>query len=208
MNPNQALNQADYRAEIDGLRALAVLSVVLFHLGETFLPGGFVGVDVFFVISGYLISKHILNDINASRFSFKNFYLKRARRILPALYGVILFTAILSLFLLVPEDIKSTGRSALAAIFYKANYHFARDVDYFGPITRELPLLHLWSLSVEEQFYFIFPVLLFLMAKPKAFKANYKKYLLGVLVFIFLASVISAEYGIDQKSLKNGLFIA
>lgn len=205
-NPNQALNQADYRAEIDGLRAIAVLSVVIFHLSETFLPGGFVGVDVFFVISGYLISKHILSDVTASRFSFKSFYLKRARRILPALYGVILFTVLLGIFLLVPEDIKSTSRSALAAIFYKANYHFARDVDYFAPITRQLPLLHLWSLSVEEQFYFIFPIILVLMAKPKALRENYKKYLLGILFLIFLASVISAEYGLDQKSLRKWTF--
>ncbi len=206
IDPNQALNQADYKAEIDGLRAIAVLSVVIFHLSETFLPGGFVGVDVFFVISGYLISKHILSDVTASRFSFKSFYLKRARRILPALYGVILFTVLLGIFLLVPEDIKSTARSALAAIFYKANYHFARDIDYFAPITRELPLLHLWSLSVEEQFYFIFPIVLVLMAKPKAFRENYKKYLIGLLILIFLTSVVSAEYGLDQKSLRKWTF--
>jgi peptidoglycan/LPS O-acetylase OafA/YrhL len=206
INPNQALNQTDYRAEIDGLRAIAVLSVVLFHLNESFLPGGFVGVDIFFVISGYLISKHILSDVTSSRFSFKNFYLKRARRILPALYGVISYTVILSVFLLVPEDIKSTARSALAAIFYKANYHFAKDVDYFAPITRELPLLHLWSLSVEEQFYFIFPIILVLIAKPKALRENYKKYVLGALIAIFLASVLSAEYGLNQDQLKKWTF--
>lgn len=206
MSVDQVEGQSNYRPEIDGLRAIAVLSVVLFHLNEVFLPGGFIGVDVFFVISGYLISNHILSDITAGRFSFRNFYLKRARRILPALYAVILLVTILSIFLLVPEDIKSTARSAIQAIVYKANYYFAKNVDYFAPITKEHPLLHLWSLSVEEQFYFIFPILLFLISIPQAFQKKYRQYLLVTFVVIFLASVSSAEYGLSLKHLKKWTF--
>lgn len=208
MDSTRPPTQTTYRPEIDGLRAIAVLSVVIFHLSETLLPGGFIGVDIFFVISGFLISNHILTDVAASRFSFKEFYLKRARRILPALYGVILFTSLLCLLTLVPEEIKSSSRSALAALFYKANYHFAKDVDYFAPLSTKFPFLHLWSLSVEEQFYFIFPVIVVLFAKPQCLQKNYRKYLLGFLFFIFFVSLFSAEYGLGQKAFKKWTFFS
>ena len=158
MNPNLI-----YRPDIDGLRAVAVLAVVLNHLSPTLVPGGYVGVDVFFVISGYLITNIINCEIQLGHFSFAHFYERRARRIFPALFVVLSVTLVIGYFLMLPTDYLSTLRGALGTLFFSSNIVFWRDMSagYFAATEDGLnPLLHTWSLAVEEQFYLIFPFLL------------------------------------------------
>lgn len=149
-----------YRADIDGLRAVAVLSVLLFHIDFTWVPGGYTGVDVFFVISGFLITRIIGQDIEDGRFSLRWFYVRRIRRILPVFYTVVLTTIAVGAVLLLPEDLHSLLSSVRHAVFFSANIYFSRDKGYFDISADEKPLLHIWSLSVEEQYYFVWPLLL------------------------------------------------
>jgi len=150
-----------YRPDIDGLRAIAVGSVVLYHLDETLMPGGFVGVDIFFVISGYLITKLIVGELaEAGHFSFKNFYLRRVRRLFPALFATLLFCLALSYALFSPAHLIEFGQSLIASIFSVSNFFFWSVAGYFDSDSSLKPLLHTWSLSVEEQFYLIWPALL------------------------------------------------
>ncbi|MDP2258297.1 MAG: acyltransferase family protein [Caulobacter sp.] len=148
-----------YRPEIDGLRAIAVLAVVLFHARVPGLSGGFVGVDVFFVISGYLIAGLIQREQAEGRFSIIAFYERRVRRILPALLAMLAVSGAAALILL-PQDLQRFGSSLAAITVFASNIQFARWNDYFGFATGSAPLLHTWSLAVEEQFYIVFPVLL------------------------------------------------
>ncbi len=152
-----------YRSEIDGLRALAVLPVILFHAGFGLFRGGFVGVDVFFVISGYLITGLLLNDLVQGEFSLGRFYARRARRILPALFCVILLTIPLALLWMLPSQYEAYSRSTLAVISFVSNIFFWRESGYFAAVAGEKPLLHTWSLAVEEQFYLLFPLALWLL---------------------------------------------
>ncbi|MEO1276429.1 MAG: acyltransferase, partial [Pseudomonadota bacterium] len=152
-----------YRAEIDGLRAFAVLPVIIYHADLGLLPGGFAGVDVFFVISGFLITGILLEDLAADRFSVANFYERRARRILPALCFVILACFPLALIMLDPGRFEAFADSAIAASLFYANIHFWSTLDYFNDQTAGLPLIHTWSLAVEEQYYFLFPPALWVM---------------------------------------------
>ncbi|QFR31846.1 acyltransferase family protein [Ancylobacter sp. TS-1] len=154
-----------YRAHIDGLRAVAVLGVVLYHFGASWIPGGFVGVDVFFVISGYLISKSIYADVTGGTFSIFGFYERRIRRIAPAFLAVTAVTAVAAYFILLPREMLIFGRSVLWSVFAVGNFFFFDRTDYFGPAAQEMPLLHYWSLAVEEQFYFVFPVLVLVGAR-------------------------------------------
>lgn len=156
-----------YRGDIDGLRAIAVLGVILFHLGFETISGGFIGVDIFFVISGYLISQIIFKEIADHRFSIVDFYVRRARRILPALFVVIVLTSGFALKLLYPTELVGFENSAAAAVLFYANIHFYSTLNYFSPNADEIPLLHLWSLGVEEQFYFVFPLAALAVAKWK-----------------------------------------
>ena len=149
-----------YRAEIDGLRALAVLPVILFHAGFEFFGGGFVGVDVFFVISGYLITSLIINDINKDTFSIVNFYKRRARRILPALLFVMFVCLPFAWLILIPSELKDFGQSLVAISIFSSNILFWIESGYFDAAAELKPLLHTWSLAVEEQFYILFPVFL------------------------------------------------
>ncbi|OYU10978.1 MAG: acyltransferase [Comamonadaceae bacterium PBBC1] len=151
-----------YRREIDGLRALAVLPVILFHAGVDAFSGGFVGVDVFFVISGYLITGIIISELAKGNFSLINFYERRARRILPALFLVMLVCLPFSWFLLLPHDLKDFSDSLLAVPLYISNILFWTESGYFDTTAELKPLLHTWSLAVEEQYYLCFP--LFLMS--------------------------------------------
>lgn len=151
-----------YRADIDGLRAIAVLSVLLFHLGVPVVPGGFAGVDIFFVISGYLITGILLRDMQAGRFSLTHFYRKRALRILPALCVVLLATVAVGSRILLPSEVAELGRSIAATMLFGANIYYWSSLDYFHPDAKENPLLHTWSLGVEEQFYILLPLLLWL----------------------------------------------
>ena len=154
-----------YRREIDGLRALAVLPVILFHAGFQVFSGGFVGVDVFFVISGYLITTIIQSELEQGKFSIVNFYERRARRILPALFLVMLVCIPLAWFLLLPSDMKDFSRSLVAVSVFASNILFWSESGYFDTAAELKPLLHTWSLAVEEQFYVVFPLFLMLFWK-------------------------------------------
>lgn len=153
-----------YRGDIDGLRALAVLGVVLFHLSPTSLSGGYVGVDVFFVISGYLITAQIRDALAEGRFSFVDFYASRIRRLYPALLATMLLTLAFAYFTLFPVEMKRVAQAMLAAALYVPNIYFFAEADYFAEGAVR-PLLHTWSLGVEEQFYLVFPALLVLLAR-------------------------------------------
>ena len=149
-----------YRAEIDGLRAFAVIPVILFHAGFESFTGGFVGVDIFFVISGYLITSLLIKDINENQFSYADFYERRARRILPALFIVTAVTIPLAWGILIPRDLKDFFQSVIAVGTFSSNILFWQEAGYFGTSSELKPLLHTWSLAVEEQFYLLFPVFL------------------------------------------------
>lgn len=157
---------AAYRPDIDGMRALAVLAVIAFHINKFLLPGGFVGVDIFFVISGYLISAHIFAATASGSFSFVDFYFRRVRRIAPAMLLVLLATLLAAQFLLLPDDARDAAKSAVWSLASLTNVYFwlFQNLGYFAASSSELPLLHLWSLSVEEQFYLIWPVVAVAMA--------------------------------------------
>lgn len=147
-----------YRPEIDGLRAISVIGVVLFHL-ELGFPGGFVGVDVFFVISGYLITGILLRQLGEDRFSLMEFWARRVRRIVPAAMVMVVGALLIGAFLQTPERYASLARSAMAHVLMASNCYFTRDQGYFAEKSDHEPLLHTWSLSVEEQFYLIFPLI-------------------------------------------------
>ena len=151
-----------YRPEIDGVRALAVIPVILFHAGFELFSGGFVGVDVFFVISGYLITTILITDIENKRFSLVNFYERRARRILPALFFVMLVCIPFAWMWMLPNQIKDFSQSLVAVSLFASNILFWRESGYFETAAELKPLLHTWSLAVEEQYYLLFPIFLVL----------------------------------------------
>ncbi len=149
-----------HRADIDGLRAIAVVAVLLFHASFTRFSGGYVGVDVFFVISGFLITQIILRELAAGQFSMTRFYARRVRRIFPALAATLLFTLAVGVALLVPYRLEQLGNSVAAVSLFVSNILFWKTSGYFGATAEQLPLLHTWSLAVEEQFYILYPLLL------------------------------------------------
>jgi peptidoglycan/LPS O-acetylase OafA/YrhL len=156
-----------YRPDVDGLRAIAVCSVIVYHLWPVALPGGFIGVDIFFVISGYLISLQIYRQTLSDRFSIADFYRRRVKRIAPAMLTVLAVTVLAAEVLLRPADSEAVSRSGLWTLVSLANVYFwlHEDSSYFAAATDELPLLHYWSLGVEEQFYLIWPLILLLVGK-------------------------------------------
>ena len=154
-----------YRPDIDGLRAIAVIVVVLFHARVGPFSGGFVGVDVFFVISGYLIAGIILDDIEAGKFSIAAFYERRMRRLFPALFAVLVACTIAGYLLFLPEEFRKFGQSVVATSVFVSNYLFWTQAGYFDTPAELKPLLHTWSLAVEEQFYLFFPAFLILVSK-------------------------------------------
>ena len=156
-----------WRGDIDGLRGIAVLAVVIYHLTPELLPGGFAGVDVFFVISGYLITTLTLRRIAAGTLTLAGFYAGRAQRLLPALLVVLLACVLAGEAVYGPGGLHHLGQAALASALFVANLHFYRDVDYFAAPADQQPLLHLWSLGVEEQFYLLAPLLLLGLARRR-----------------------------------------
>lgn len=177
-----------YRREIDGLRAIAVLPVILFHAGFDNFSGGFVGVDIFFVISGYLITALILGELEEGKFSLANFFERRARRILPALFFVILVCIPFAWLWLLPSDMKDFSQSLVAVSVFASNIFFWRETGYFETSADLKPLLHTWSLAVEEQYYVLFPVFLLLFWRLG------KRWILGALALAFIASIAAAQW--------------
>ena len=186
-----------YRAEIDGLRALAVLPVILFHAGFEWFSGGFVGVDVFFVISGYLITTIIISEIAEDKFSIINFYERRARRILPALFFVMLVCIPFAWLWMLPSQMKDFSQSLIAVSLFASNILFWRESGYFAAEAEEKPLLHTWSLAVEEQYYVLFPIFLILAWR---FGKNRVFWMIVVMAAI---SLLLSEWGWRNKATAN-----
>jgi peptidoglycan/LPS O-acetylase OafA/YrhL len=157
-----SLHHPKYRPDIDGLRAIAVLSVVAFHAFPLWLQGGFIGVDIFFVISGFLISTIIFESLERNAFSFRTFYARRILRIFPALTVVLVATLAFGWLALLADELSQLGRHALAGAGFYSNFVLWREVGYFDNAAETKPLLHLWSLSIEEQFYILWPLILWL----------------------------------------------
>ena len=175
-----------FRPEIHGLRSLAVVSVVLFHAGIGIFSGGFIGVDIFFVISGYLITSIVLEQQDRNVFHLLSFYLRRARRIIPALYVTILITTLAAVSVMLPNQLYEFGKSLLATLFFSSNFFFWKNVNYWGQTSDFIPLLHLWSLGIEEQFYLLFPLLFLLFNRIQL------KYMILLIIFISLGGMIYA----------------
>ena len=156
-----------YRPEIDGLRAVAVIAVLIFHISPSTMSGGFIGVDVFFVISGYLITGILLRGLQTENFRFSDFYIRRARRIFPAL--VVVLTAILALgwYAFLSNEFTQLARHAAAGAGFVSNFLLLSEVGYFDAAGERKPLLHLWSLGVEEQFYLIWPLMLWFASRHR-----------------------------------------
>jgi peptidoglycan/LPS O-acetylase OafA/YrhL len=178
-----------YRPEVDGLRAVAVLPVIFYHAGFSLFSGGFVGVDIFFVISGFLITTILLNELAHDRFSLLSFYERRARRIFPALFVVLAVSTVAALFALYPDDLNDFASSLISTIAFVSNFYFWRHSSYFDTAAELKPLLHTWSLSVEEQFYLFFPIALLLAVK------YFRRWLLLVLVTSTCFSLVLAQFG-------------
>jgi peptidoglycan/LPS O-acetylase OafA/YrhL len=182
-----------YRREVDGLRAFALLPVMLFHAGFRLFRGGFVGVDVFFVISGYLITSIILTEQHQGTFTLAGFYERRARRILPALFVVMIVSLPFALFWLVPGDLADFSQSVVAVSLYASNFFYFWKSGYFDPAAEIKPLLHTWSLAVEEQYYLIFPLFLVL-----AWRLG-KKAIVGILIITTFVSLTAAQWASSHR---------
>ena len=177
-----------YRPEVDGLRALALIPVILFHAGFEMFGGGFVGVDVFFVVSGYLITCIILNELQQGTFSLIKFYERRARRILPALFFMMFITMPFAWFWLLPSDLQAFGQSLISVVTFSSNVFFWFESGYFDVSAELKPLLHTWTLAVEEQFYIFFPIFLIIVWR------YFRKYVLAIFILIFLISLLLAQW--------------
>lgn len=173
-----------YRRDVDGLRAVAILAVLLYHFDVPVFSGGFVGVDIFFTISGYLIGSIVLRQVTEGKFSFAEFYARRVRRLFPAALAMVIATSIAAHLLLLPFDYREFGQSVLASLLYASNVLFYMEAGYFDLSSHSKPLLHTWSLSVEEQFYLVFPLLAWLLVR----------HIKWVLVVLTVASLAAAQY--------------
>ncbi|MDF0490643.1 acyltransferase family protein [Sphingomonas sp. H39-1-10] len=187
------------RRDIDGLRAFAIVPVLLFHAGLG-LPGGFVGVDIFFVISGYLISSVLFRAAAARRFSILDFYDRRIRRIFPALFVVLAATTLAALVILLPSELYAYGWSLLWAVLFSSNIWFWKTTNYFGDPNIDLPLLHAWSLAVEEQFYIVWPLVVLALAKLR------RRTALAVVLGALVASLLLSQW-LTVKSPTSAFYL-
>ena len=191
------IKPSHYRPDIDGLRAIAIVSVVIFHTFPTQLPGGFVGVDVFFVISGYLISTIIFRSLEKESFSFLDFYARRIRRIFPALAFLLLGVILLGSLFLTPEEFKNLGKQTIYGSAFGENIFLIRHSGgYWDTATEMKPLMHLWTLAVEEQYYIFYPLLCWILWKVK-------KRVLPVLCVLWLVS-----FGFDLYQSQTSSIVA
>jgi peptidoglycan/LPS O-acetylase OafA/YrhL len=177
------IKRIPFRQDVNGLRAIAVLAVVFYHAELELFKGGWLGVDIFFVISGYLISNIIISELNEGTFSFKTFYLRRVRRILPALFSTLLLTIPFAYFFLTPKAMEEYIDSLIASVLFYANYHFMNLDIYVAESAKLTPLLHTWSLAIEEQYYLLFPLFAFVVYK------YFKKYFTFFIGFITVGSL-------------------
>jgi len=182
----------NYRIEINGLRGIAVLGVLIYHFFPAFMPSGFLGVDVFFVISGYLITFIISNETNNNNFRLRAFYLRRFNRIAPALIVTILITLLCSIFFLSPQSLHDLANASSFSLLTSANIYYWLTINYFSKDVFEYPLLHLWSLAVEVQFYLIYPFLLKPILKNNLFKIRF--FILSILVLTATTALINSYY--------------
>jgi peptidoglycan/LPS O-acetylase OafA/YrhL len=186
INPSTDLSHPKYRPDIDGLRAIAVLAVVGFHAFPSFMKGGFIGVDIFFVISGFLISTILFENLERGTFHFSQFYARRIKRIFPALVFVLLISLVAGWFLLLADEYQQLSKHVAAGAGFISNFVLLEEVGYFNNAAETKPLLHLWSLGIEEQFYFIWPMLLWFTWKRHF---NFLSITLVLLVTSFLLNV-------------------
>ena len=184
-------SQLDYRADIDGLRAVAVVPVVLYHAGFSWFSGGFVGVDVFFVISGYLITSIVAAEIQRGEFRLAHFYERRLRRLFPALFCVIFACSVAGYLLLLPQELEDFGQSAAATAWFASNFLFFSEAGYFDAPAALKPLLHTWSLAIEEQYYLLFPAFLLFVNK----KCHGK--LMGWTAGLFAVSLVISAWSVS-----------
>ena len=192
LNEKIIIQKFSYIKQLDLLRAVAVLGVIFYHYTDGYFTGGWLGVDVFFVLSGFLISNTIISSLTKKNFKFKSFYIRRIRRILPSLLSTILFTVPFSFQLLAPKELIEYLRSTASSLFFISNFYLL-DLDFYNTSSAKLmPMIHTWSLSIEEQFYIVFPVFMFLIYKNE--KIN--KFLIIFIFFIvsiFIAASLSSE---------------
>ena len=188
-----------YRRELDGIRALAVFAVILYHanfqlFGVSVFKGGYLGVDVFFVLSGYLITSIIRDKLEKGNFSIVDFYWRRIKRIVPALLVVLIFTSICAYFVLIPDSLIAYAKSLRSALYFGSNYYFLSEDSYIAEASIHKPLLHTWSLAVEWQFYVLFPIIILFINK------FFKRYTLGILIIMMLASLQYANIIVGESS--------
>jgi peptidoglycan/LPS O-acetylase OafA/YrhL len=191
------MSKLAYQPHIDGLRAVAVLSVLIYHINNDWLPGGFVGVDVFFVISGYLITNIITKSISENNFSIKIFYTRRIKRILPVYFLVSSVSIVFSWLLFFPRDFIDFSNSLLSSTFFVSNYYFWNTSGYFSSAIELKPLVHTWSLSVEEQFYVFWPLTLMVISQfkqPYLKKASFALFILSSLFLSYVLSISDPEF--------------
>jgi peptidoglycan/LPS O-acetylase OafA/YrhL len=196
----QGMVFVEYRREIDGLRAVAVLPVILFHAGFSVFSGGFVGVDVFFVVSGYLITSILIAELEQGNFSIARFYERRARRILPALFAVMLACLPFAYMWMLPSQLEDFSESLVTTVLSLSNIYFLSQVNYFAPDAELQPLLHTWSLAIEEQYYFLFPLMLLALRR---FSLKTKAVCIFWLVVI---SFLFSEWAWRENSARSFFF--
>jgi len=197
LNKSNHRSSNAYRPDIDGLRALAIIFVVMYHAFPELVNGGFIGVDIFFVISGFLISTIIYSQLDTDNFSFTQFYVRRIKRIFPALFVVLTFCFVFGWFNLLADEFKQLGMHIFGGASFISNFVLWNESGYFDNASETKPLLHLWSLGIEEQFYFIWPILLWLACKKKI---NFL--LVGILIGIasFCLNIYEVNYGLNPSS--------